>query len=136
MKTWRGTLSQRAAWVPRLAFVVCVLGVIALTSACGGGPQSQQQSSQSKTQLDQLIQRAQHIGVPAKSLAPVQRQEQQLSSTGAPFSPFNDQADTTYYRHLATQYHTLQQQLQTLITTTTDQFQVRASQNCWLSSRC
>jgi len=129
MKTWRATLSQRAALIPRLAFVVCVLGVIVLTSACGGSSQSQQQASQSKTQLEQLIQRAQQIGVPAKSLAPIQRQEQQLSITAAPFSPFNDQADTNYYRHLATQYQALQQQLHSLITTTTDQLQVQASQN-------
>src|SRR5258708_36564994 len=99
-----------------------------LTSACGGSPQSQQQAGQSKTQLDQLIQHAQHIGVPAKSLAPIQRQEQQLSSTGAPFAPFNDQTDTTYYQHLATQYTALYQQLQTLITTTTNQLQLQASQ--------
>ncbi len=129
MKTWRGTLSQHAGWIPRLAFVVSLLGVLMLTSACGGSPQSQQQAGQSKTQLDQLIQHAQHIGVPAKSLAPIQRQEQQLSSTGAPFAPFNEQTDTTYYQHLATQYTALYQQLQTLITTTTNQLQVQASQN-------
>ena len=128
-KTWQATLSQRAAWIPRLAFVVCLLGVIMLASACGGNSQSQQQASQSKTQLDQLIQRTQQIGVPAKSLAPIQRQEQQLSSTGAPFSPFNDQADNNYYRHLATQYQALQQQLHILIMTITDQLQVQASQN-------
>ena len=129
MKTWRGTLSQHAGWIPGLAFVVSLLGVIMLTSACGGSPQSQQQAGQSKTQLDQLIQHAQQIGVPAKSLAPIQRQEQQLSSAGAPFAPFNDQTDTTYYHHLATQYTALYQQLQTLITTTTNQLQVQASQN-------
>ena len=129
MKTWRVALSQRAAWIPRLVFVVCLLSMIMLTSACGGSPQSQQQASQSKTQLDQLILHAQQIGVPAKDLAPIQRQEQQLSSTGAPFSPFNDQPDTNFYRRLATQYYALQQQLQTLIMTTNDQLQVQASQN-------
>jgi L,D-transpeptidase catalytic domain len=129
MKTWRGTLSQHAGWIPRLAFVVSLLGVLMLTSACGGSPQSQQQASQSKTQLDQLIQHAQQIGVSAQSLAPIQRQEQQLSSTGAPFAPFNDQTVTNYYHHLATQYTALYQQLQTLITTTTTQLQVQASQN-------
>ncbi|GEM_PF-5443260 len=129
MKTWWATLSQRAAWIPRLVFVVCVLSAIILTSACGGNSQSQQQASQSKMQLDQLIQRAQQFGVSAKSLAPIQRQVQQLSSTGAPFSPFNDRADTNYYSHLATQYQALQQQLHSLITTTTDQLQVQASQN-------
>jgi L,D-transpeptidase catalytic domain len=129
MKTWRGTLSQHTAWISRVAFVAYLLGVIAMASACGGSPQSQQQASQSKTQLDQLILHAQQIGVPVMSLSPIQRQEQYLSSAGAPFSPFNDQADTNYYRHLATQYQELQQQLHTLIATTTDQLQVQASQN-------
>jgi hypothetical protein len=129
MKTWRATLSQRAAWIPRLAFVACLLGVIVITSACGGSPQSQQQASQSKTQLDQLIRHAQQIGVPAKSLAPIQRQEQLLSSASAPFSPFNDQADTHYYNQLAGEYNALHQQLQTLIVTTTNQLQIQASQN-------
>jgi hypothetical protein len=129
MKTWQVALSQRAAWISRLVFVVCLLSVIMLTSACGGSPQSQQQSSQSRTQLAQLILHAQQIGVPAKDLAPIQRQEQQLSSTGAPFSPFNDQADTNFYRRLAPQFYALQQQLQTLIMSTTDQLQVQASLN-------
>src|SRR5260221_1832583 len=100
MKTWRGTLSQHAGWIPGLAFVVSLLGVIMLTSACGGSPQSQQQAGQSKTQLDQLIQHAQQIGVPAKSLAPIQRQEQQLSSAGAPFAPSNDKTDTPHNHNL------------------------------------
>ena len=124
-----GDIVSACRLIPRLAFVVSLLGVIILTSACGGNSQSQQQASQSRTQLDQLIQHAQQIGVPAKSLAPIQRQEQQLSSTGAPFAPFNDQTDTDYYHHLATQYTVLYQQLQTLITTATNQLQVLASQN-------
>ncbi|MFL5665492.1 MAG: L,D-transpeptidase [Ktedonobacteraceae bacterium] len=129
MKTGRGRLSLHAAWIPRLVSVIFLIGVIMMTSACGGSPQSQQQASQSKTQLDQLIRYAQQIGVPVQNLAPIQRQEQQVSSAGAPFSPFNDQVDTDYYRHLATQYTAIQHQLQALITTTTDRLKVQASQS-------
>src|SRR5258708_16351712 len=129
MKTGRGRLSLHAAWIPRLVSVIFLIGVIMMTSACGGSPRSQQQASQSETQLDQLIRYAQQIGVSVQNLAPIQRQEQQVSSAGAPFSPFNDQADTNYYRHLATQYTAIQHQLQTLITTTTDRLKVQASQS-------
>lgn len=129
MKTMRGMLSDRTARIPRLAFVVFLLGVTVMASACGGSQQSQQAAGQSKAQLDRLLQHAGQIGVPAKSLAPIQRQEQQLSSAGAPFSPFNDQADTDYYNTLAKKYVALQQQAQDLITNATDQAQVQASQD-------
>ena len=129
MKPGWGTLSQYVTWSPRLVFVLFFLAVTMMSTACGGSSQSQQQASQSKTQLDQLTRYAQQIGVPAQSLAPIQREEQQLSSAGAPFSPFSDQADTDYYRHLATQYAATQHKLQTLITTTTAQLHVQATQN-------
>jgi hypothetical protein len=124
MKPGWGKLSQYVTWSPRLVFVLFFLAVTMMSTACGGSSQSQQQASQSKTQLDQLTRYAQQIGVPAQSLAPIQREEQQLSSAGAPFSPFSDQADTDYYRHLATQYAAIQHKLQTLITTTTAQLYV------------
>ncbi len=119
----------RIARVSRVVFTALLLSLVALLSACGGSPQSQQRASQSKTRLDQLIQHAQQIGVPATSLSPIQKQEQQLSSTGAPFSPFNDQPDTNYYNNLANQYNKLLQELQNVITTTTDQYQVQAETN-------
>jgi hypothetical protein len=103
--------------------------VMLVTSACGGSAQSQQQANQGKTQLDQLLAHAQQIGIPAQSLAPIQHQAQQLSSSSAPFSPFNDQPDTDYYTHQAAQYNALYQQLQTLITTTTSQSQMQATLN-------
>ena len=129
MKTSRGTVSKRIAWFPRLAFALFLLSLTVMASACGGSPQSQQQASQSKAQLDRLIKNAQQIGVPAHLLVPIQRQEQQLSSSGAPFSPFNDQADTNYYTHLAAQYKALQQQLQNVVETATGQSQQQASDN-------
>jgi lipoprotein-anchoring transpeptidase ErfK/SrfK len=129
MKARRRTLFLHTGWIPRLALVISLFGVLIMTSACGGSPQSQQQVSQSKTKLDQLLQHAQQIGIPTQSLNTIQHQEQQLSGTGAPFSPFSDQADTDYYNQLAKQYTALYAQLQRLIVTTTNQLQAQATQN-------
>ena len=112
--------------VTQAMLVMLLLGLTVLTSACGGNSQSQQQANQNKTQLDQLTQHALSIGVPATLLSPILKQEQKLSSTGAPFSPFSDQPATDYYTNLATQYSTLLGQTQQLITTATDQYQFQA----------
>src|SRR6266700_1107076 len=106
--------------------VMFLLGLTVLTTACGGDPRAQQSASQNKVQLDQLIQRAQQIGVPASTFSPVLKKEQQLSNSSAPFTLFNDQPDTNYYQKQANQYHELQMQMQLLIATTTDQFQLQA----------
>lgn len=121
--TYTVHLPQRMA---QAMLVVLLVGLTVLTSACGGDPQAQQQASQDKTQLDQLTQQAQKIGVPTALLNPILKQYQQLSSTSAPFSLFNDQPATDYYKNLATQYAKLTGQTQELITTTTDQFQLQA----------
>ena len=76
--------------VTQAMLVLLLLGVIVLTSACGNA-QVQQQANQDKTQLDQLTQHALAIGVPATLLSPILKQEQHLSSAGAPFSPFHYQ---------------------------------------------
>jgi hypothetical protein len=113
-------------WVTQVLLVTLVLGVTLLTSACGGDPKVQQQANQNKTQLDQLLQHARSIGVPASTLTPITKQEQQLSNTSAPFSPFNDQTDTNYYQNQSSQYAKLIGQTQNLIVTTTDEFQLQA----------
>jgi hypothetical protein len=112
--------------VTQAMLVMLVLSLTILTSACGGNAQTQQQASQDKTQLDLLTSNAQTIGVPATLLSPILKQEQQLSSTGAPFSLFSDQPATDYYSKLANQYAKLLGQTQELITTTTDQYQLQA----------
>jgi hypothetical protein len=112
--------------VTQVLLVMLVLSLTVLISACGGDPKVQQQASQNKTQLDQLLQHARSIGVPDSVVAPVVKQEQQLNSTSAPFSPFNDQTDTNYYQNQAGQYAKLIGQTQGMIVTTTDQFQLQA----------
>ena len=112
--------------VAQAMLVMLLLGLTVLTTACGGDPQAQQSASQNKAQLDQMLQHAQQIGVHATSLAPIVKKEQQLNNSSAPFSLFNDQADTNYYKNQANQYSKLTVQTQNLIVTTTDQFQLQA----------
>ncbi|HKV01497.1 MAG TPA: hypothetical protein VJQ26_05195, partial [Ktedonobacteraceae bacterium] len=106
-----------------------LISMMLLITACGGSPQSQQQTNQNKAKLDQTIQHAKAIGVPNSALQPILKQEQQLSSTGAPFSPFNDQTDTNYYTNLATRYQQLQVQAEGVISNITDQYSTQAQQD-------
>ena len=112
--------------VTQTLLMALLLGITVLTSACGADPQVQQSANQHKTQLDSTIQHAQQIGVPASSLNPILKKEQTLNSSSAPFSLFNGQAATDYYRTQATQYQQLLTQTQDLITTTTNTFQQHA----------
>src|SRR5438445_7844440 len=99
-----------------------MISIMLLVTACGGSPQSQQQASQNKAKLDQTLQHARSIGVPASALQSILKQEQQLSSTGAPFSLFNDQPATNYYNTLAARYQQLEVQAEGVISTITDQY--------------
>jgi lipoprotein-anchoring transpeptidase ErfK/SrfK len=117
---------HRTSRIAQIMLAALLLGVVVLASACGGSTQSQNGASSTKGKLDQLLQHAQQIGVPATVIQPVQKQEQQLSSTSAPFSPFNEQQDTDYYNNLSKRYNQLYVQLQGLISTTTAQFQAHA----------
>ncbi|GAC1401081.1 MAG: hypothetical protein NVS4B12_18130 [Ktedonobacteraceae bacterium] len=128
------TFAQHAAHglyerVPRVARgipVLLLLSLVLLTSACGGDSTTQQLASKNKSTLDASLQHAQNVGVPASLLAPIQKQEQQLSSTSAPFTPFNDTLDTDYYHNLTTRYAQLNVQTQGIIATSTDQSQTQA----------
>ena len=110
----------------QMLFAGVMIGLMTLTSACGGDAHTQKQASQNKTQLDHLLQHAKSIGVPTSMLQPVMTQEQQLSRSSAPFTLFNDQAATNYYQNLATRYNQLTVQVQGIIVTATQQFQTRA----------
>jgi hypothetical protein len=112
--------------VTQMTLVMLLLSLTFMLAACGGDPQAQQQANHNKAQLDQTIQHAQQIGVPASGLNPILKQEKQLSSSGAPLSPFNDQPITDYYKNLANHYANLLSQTQALITNATDQMQLQA----------
>ncbi len=106
-----------------------LIGIMLIVTACGGSPQSQKQASQNKAKLDQTLQHAQSIGVPATALQPILKQEQQMSSINAPFSLFNDQLATDYYTNLATHYQQLEAQAEGVISTISDQDSAQAQQD-------
>jgi hypothetical protein len=100
--------------------------VMLLLSACGD-PQTQQQASQNKATLDQLLARAQSIGVPGDMLQPIFNQEQQLNQTNAPFGLFNNQSVTEYYTNLAQRYDLLKVQVSGLESQETQQLDFQAT---------
>lgn len=106
-----------------------LLSLVLVASSCGGDARLQQQANQSKSQLDTLLLHAKTIGVPASALQPLIKQEQQLSSSSAPFSLFNDQPINVYYQNLSIRYIQLQKQVQTQITTSTNQTQTQAQRD-------
>src|SRR6266487_1394143 len=106
-----------------------LIGIMLLSTACGGSSQSQQQASQNKAKLDQTLQRAIAIGVPAPVLQPILKQEQQLANTGAPFTLFNDQPATDYNTNLASRYQQLETQSEGVISAITAQYSLQAQQD-------
>ena len=118
--------SSHSAMIARGALIALLFSLTMLTTACGGSSALQNQATQSKAKLDSNIQQAQKIGVPSSPLTSVQKQEQQLSSTGAPFNLFNAQPVNDYYQNLATRYTQLAVQVQAIITATTEQSQSQA----------
>jgi L,D-transpeptidase catalytic domain len=112
--------------VTQATLVMLLLSLTFMIAACGGDPQAQQQANHNKAQLDQTIQHAQQIGVPASALNPILKQEKQLSSSSAPFSPFNDQPITNYYKNQANLYVNLLSQTQAIIANTIHQMKLQA----------
>lgn len=96
--------------------VVCLAFLTLLLSACGpGAPSTIPQATRNKGTLDQQINTARNMGVPAGLLQPIIDQERTLSHTGSPaVTIFSNQAATNYYANLARQYKTLTDQITTL----------------------
>jgi hypothetical protein len=106
-----------------------LVGMMLLITACGGSSQSQAQLNQNKAKLDQTLQHAKSIGIPESALQSIIKQEQRLSSTGAPFSLFNDQPVTDYHTKLASNYQQLETQAEAIISSISDQYNVQAQQD-------
>jgi len=106
-----------------------LVGMMLFITACGGSAQSQAQLNQSKARLDQTLQHARSIGIPVSALQPIIKQEQQLSSTGAPFTIFNDQPVTDYNTKLASNYQQLETQAEAVVSSISDQYNVQAQQD-------
>jgi hypothetical protein len=106
-----------------------LVGMMLLITACGGSSQSQAQLNQNRAMLDQTLQHARSIGIPESALQSIIKQEQRLSSTGAPFSPFNDQPVTDYNTKLASNYQQLETQAEAIVSSISDQYNVQAQQD-------
>lgn len=114
----------------------CALGLLILLTFIVSGiivsrpdPRVEQQAQQNRSQLDRLIHHAAMLGVPTSLLQPVLKQEQALNSSNAPVALFNKQPGTSYDQYLAQRYHVLFAQVPAVITTATEQFQLRAQQD-------
>lgn len=107
---------------------ICV-GVILLTSACGGDSHLRQEASQASTQLDQQIQLAEVNGVPASALQPIIQQEQALKNRSAPFTMFDDTPANLFYKDQTSGYRQVLSKLQEQVAIVTGQDQGQAQQD-------
>jgi len=107
---------------------ICV-GVIFLTSACGGDSHVRQEASQVSAQLDQQIHLAEVNGVPASALQPILQQEQALKERSAPFTMFDDTPANLFYTDQTAHYRQLLSQLQEQVAIVTGQDQGQAQQD-------
>lgn len=120
---------SRSLRLVQIPLAGAIIGVMLLLSACGGSGQLQQQASQARSQLAQQIQHAKDIGVPLSSIQPIIQQEQKLNNNGAPFSPFSDTPDNSFYKNQTSSYQQLLSQLQQEVAIVTGQDQGQAQQD-------
>ena len=105
------------------------LAILLLTSACGGDAQIRQRATGSQARFARLLQHAEQIGIPVSMLQPVLQRQEQLTSTGAPFNPFDEQAINNYYSDLNHNYDRLTVQLDEVVSSGSEQLQVQARQD-------
>jgi len=105
-------------------FILSLL--IPILSACGGDPQVQQQANKDEANLNQTLHYAQSIGVPSKTLKPIQKQVQALNATQAPLTLFDNTPATQYYTNVSLRSKQLQIQIQGLIQASTEQLDQQA----------
>ncbi|HJT57781.1 MAG TPA: L,D-transpeptidase [Ktedonobacteraceae bacterium] len=106
--------------------VLAAMLLMLILSACGD-PQTQQQATQNKASLDQLLTHAQSIGVPGNMLQPILDQETQLGQTSAPFGLFNGSSVNVYYTNLAQRYSLLKVQVSGLELQATQELDYQAT---------
>jgi L,D-transpeptidase catalytic domain len=109
-----------------LTFLLLSLG-LTLLSACGSADTHvQQQASQSRTDLDHILQQAQDAGVSAPLLQSILDQRTALANTTVPLALFNEQPVNDYYKNISTRYTMLKVQAQGVLQVATDQTQQKA----------
>src|SRR5205085_4866622 len=117
---------MRTSRLVQAIMVGLVVGFVLVTSGCGGNQQSQQQATKSKAQLDSALNHARAIGVPSSDLSSILAKEQQLNSTSAPSTLFDDTPATNYYVSQAKQYQQLATQVQGIVSTVTQDASTQA----------
>ncbi len=114
----------------RRAFSGSLMGILILLtmmlSSCGQA-QSQQQASQARAQLSQMLSQAEAAGVPDSQMSSIESQKTALDSSNAPL--FNDEGTNGYNKNLVARYKQLSVQTQGLIMTSTQVAQHRAQQD-------
>lgn len=105
------------------------VGVMFLTSACGGDSHLQQKASQARVQLEQQITLAVANGVPTSALQPLIQQEQALTNRSAPFTMFDDTPANLFYTEQTSRYGQLLHDLQEQVAIVTGQDQGQAQQD-------
>src|SRR6266700_2568073 len=121
---------KRKSYTRPILLTVFILSLlIPILSACGGDPQVQQQANKDEANLNQTLHYAQSIGVPSKTLQPIQNQVQALNATQAPLTLFDNTPATQYYTNVSTRSKQLQVQIQGLIQASTEQLEQQAQNN-------
>jgi L,D-transpeptidase catalytic domain len=111
-----------------LGFIFCVLMLLPFSlNACSENAAMKQQASDSKVNLDNELNQAKNIGVPASQLNTILQQEEQLTQAHPPFTMFSAQPATNYYANLAERYQMLTVQTRSLETQSTQQLDYRAT---------
>lgn len=110
------------------SFVLLITLLTLLLSACDS-PQTQQQSNQSKAELDRQIATARISGISDSILEPILNQEKNLSQTSALPTLFPNQSATNYYQNLAKRYQMLTVQVRGLQDQVTQKASYQAVQN-------
>jgi hypothetical protein len=95
------------------SFVVLITLLTLLLSACGS-PQAEQQSNQSKAELDTQIANARNSGISNSILQPILNQEKNLSQTGVLPTLFSNQSATNNNQNLTKRYQMLTVQVRGL----------------------
>jgi hypothetical protein len=110
------------------SFVLLITLLMLLLSACGS-PQTEQQYSQSKAELDKQIFAARNSGISDSILQPILNQEKSLRQTSTLPALFASQSATDSYQNLAKRYQMLMVQVRGLQDQVTQKLSYQAVQN-------
>ncbi len=109
-----------------LALLLPISGILLFTQMFGSSARMRQKAEEDRVHFTQAVQQAQKLGMPDSLLQPLLAQQQQLSSSSAPFSLFNPGGADEYYRALALNYQKLAAQVPVLLNSATQQQKTQA----------